>query len=186
MSQFSIFNTTIDGLKVIKRKPISDHRGFLTRIFCADQLKVAGWKSPIAQINQTITKKRGTVRGMHFQNTPHAEMKLVSCLQGEIWDVAVDLRKNSQSFLQWHAEKLSAENCCALLIPEGFAHGFQTLSDDCELIYLHTAPYAPEAEAGIRPNDPSLDISWPLDFFEISTRDANHPLIKDQFSGIEL
>jgi len=186
MSQFSIFETPIAGLKVIERKPIGDRRGFLARIFCADQLNVVGWQKPIAQINQTVTKKRGSVRGMHYQNTPHAEMKLVSCLQGEVWDVAIDLRKNSPSFLQWHAEKLSAENCRALLIPEGFAHGFQALSDDCELIYQHSAPYIREAEAGIRPNDPYLDIPWPLDFFEISIRDANHPLINDQFSGIKL
>lgn len=186
MSQFSIFDTPIMGLKVIERKPIGDQRGFLSRIFCADQLKSAGWVRPIAQINQTVTKKRGTVRGMHFQSMPHAEMKLVSCLQGEIWDVAVDLRKNSPSFLRWHAEKLSAENCRALLIPEGFAHGFQTLTGDCELLYLHSAPYVREAEAGIRPNDPCLDISWPLKISEISTRDSEHPLLNDQFTGIEL
>ena len=186
MGQFSIFDTPIEGLKVIQRETISDSRGFLSRIFCADQLRSAGWKNSIVQINQSITKKRGTVRGMHFQKSPHAEMKLISCLQGEIWDLAVDLRKNSPSFLKCHAEKLSAENCRALLIPEGFAHGFQTLSDDCELIYLHSAPYFPLAEAGIRPNDPCLNISWPLDFCEISTRDATHPLLDDQFSGIEL
>ena len=186
MSQFSIFDTPIAGLKVIERKPIGDHRGFLARIFCADQLKSAGWEKSIAQINQTVTKKIGTIRGMHFQNTPHAEMKLVSCLQGEIWDVAVDLRKKSPTFLKWHAEKLSAENCRGLLIPEGFAHGFQTLSDDCELIYLHSAPYVQQAEAGIHPNDSYLRISWPLDCFEISTRDATHPLLNDQFKGIEL
>lgn len=184
MSQFSIFNTPISGLKVIERKPAGDSRGFLARIFCDEQLKSAGWKKPIVQINQTVTKKRGTVRGMHFQNVPHAEMKLVTCLQGEIWDVAVDLRKNSSTFLKWHAEKLSAKNYRALLIPEGFAHGFQTLSDECELIYLHTAPYIRAAEAGIRPNDPYLDISWPLDLFEISTRDAEHPLLNNEFTGI--
>ena len=186
MSQFSIFDTPISGLKVIERKPISDHRGFLARIFCADQLKSAGWEKSIAQINQTVTKKVGTVRGMHYQITPYTEMKLVSCLQGEIWDVAVDLRKDSPTFLKWHAEKLSAENCHALLIPQGFAHGFQTLTDDCELLYLHSAPYVREAEAGIRPNDPCLDISWPLKISEISTRDSEHPLLGDQFTGIEL
>lgn len=186
MSQFSIFDTPIAGLKVIERKTIGDSRGFLARIFCADQLKSAGWEKPIAQINQTVTQKRGTIRGMHFQNAPHMEMKFISCLQGEIWDVAVDLRKNSPTFLRWHAEKLSSENCRALLIPEGFAHGFQTLTDDCELIYLHSAPYVREAEAGIRPNDLYLEIPWPLNFFEISTRDAEHPLLNDQFTGIEL
>lgn len=186
MSQFSIFDTPIEGLRVIEREPISDHRGFLARIFCADQLKSVGWEKPITQINQTVTKNRGTIRGMHFQNTPHAEMKLVSCLQGEIWDVAVDLRKNSKTFLYWHAEKLSSENSRALLIPEGFAHGFQALTDNCELLYLHSQVYVREAEAGIRFNDPILNIPWPLEFYEISKRDSEHPLLNDQFIGIEL
>lgn len=186
MSSFSIFDTPIKDLKVIERKPIGDSRGFLARIFCADQLKIAGWHIPIAQINQTLTRKRGTVRGMHFQNAPHAEMKLISCLRGEIFDVAVDLRHNSPTFLKWHAEKLSSENCRALLIPEGFAHGFQTLTDDCELVYLHSAPYIPASEAGIRAADSRLGILWPLDFSEISQRDSEHPLITDQFKGIEL
>ena len=186
MSSFSIFDTPIKDLKVIERKPIGDSRGFLARIFCADQLKIAGWHIPIAQINQTLTRKRGTVRGMHFQNAPHAEMKLISCLRGEIFDVAVDLRHNSPTFLKWHAEKLSSENCRALLIPKGFAHGFQTLTDDCELLYLHSAPYKPAAEGGIRPNYPHLAIAWPLDFCEISVRDSEHPLLNDLFKGIEI
>lgn len=186
MNNFSIIDTTIADLKLIERETIGDHRGFLARIFCAEQLKGAGWKKPIVQINQTITKKRGTVRGMHFQNTPHAEMKLVSCLQGEVWDVAVDLRKNSPTFLKWHAETLSSENCRAFLIPEGFAHGFQALSDNCELLYLHTSPYVREAEAGIQPSDSYLGIPWPLDICEISMRDTNHPPLNDKFMGIEV
>lgn len=186
MSQYSILDTSISDLKIIERRQIGDGRGFLARIFCADQLADAGWKKPIAQINQTVTKKRGTVRGMHFQNAPHAEMKLVSCLQGEIFDVAVDLRKNSPTFLCWHAEKLSSDNCRALLIPEGFAHGFQALTDDCELIYLHSASYVSNAESGVRPNDLRLNITWPLDFYEISKRDSEHPLLNDKFIGIEL
>jgi dTDP-4-dehydrorhamnose 3,5-epimerase len=186
MSHLSIFDTTIKDLKVIERKPIGDSRGFLARVFCADQLKGAGWNIPIAQINQTVTRKKGTVRGMHFQNNPHAEIKLVSCLRGEIWDVAVDLRHNSPTFLKWHAEKLSSENHRALLIPKGFAHGFQTLADDCELLYLHSAPYKLTAEAGIRATDSRLGILWPLDFSELSQRDSSHPLITDQFKGVEL
>lgn len=186
MHKFSILDTPIKDLKVIERRPIGDGRGFLARIYCEDGLKNAGWHSPISQINQTVTRKRGTVRGMHFQNSPHTEMKLVSCLRGEIFDVAVDLRHNSPTFLKWHAEKLSSENCRALLIPEGFAHGFQALTDDCELIYLHSAPYVPGSEAGVRATDPRLGISWPLDFYEISERDSKHPLITDQFKGIFL
>ena len=186
MGRFSIIDTPLAGLKVIKRESIGDSRGHLARIFCVDALKSAGWEKPIVQINQTITKRRGSVRGMHFQNPPYSEMKLVSCLHGEIWDVAVDLRKNSPTFLHWHAEHLSLDNQHALLIPEGFAHGFQTLSDNCELLYLHTAPYMPGVEGGIKPNDPKLGISWPLDFVEMSTRDAGHPEVGDQFTGIEL
>jgi dTDP-4-dehydrorhamnose 3,5-epimerase len=186
MSEFSIIDTPIIGLKVIERGLVGDQRGFLARIFCADQFKIAGWSKPIAQINHTATKKSGTIRGMHFQTPPYSEMKLVSCLQGEVWDVAVDLRKNSPTFLKWHAEKLSEENCRALLIPEGFAHGFQTLSDDCELIYLHSAPYIREAEAGIHSNDPMLSISWPFNLIEISIRDSKLPLLDEQFMGIEL
>ena len=186
MSQFTFTDTSIAGLKVIERKNICDSRGYLSRLFCANQLKEVGWRKSIVQINQTVTAKRGTVRGMHFQKTPHAEMKLVSCLRGEIWDVAVDLRRNSPTFLKWHAEKLSAENYRALLIPEGFAHGFQALSNDCELLYLHSAPYIREAESGIQPTDPRISVSWPLDIYEISTRDSEHPLLNDQFLAIQL
>jgi dTDP-4-dehydrorhamnose 3,5-epimerase len=186
MTQFSIVKTPIVGLKVIKRTPVVDSRGYLARLFCAEQLKEAGWMRPINQINQTLTKKRGTVRGMHYQCPPYSEMKLVSCIRGKILDVAVDLRKNSPTFLQWHAEELSAENHRALLIPEGFAHGFQTLSDDCELLYLHSAPYKSDAEGGVRPTDPMLSIDWPLEFYEVSQRDAGHPLLGPKFIGIEL
>jgi len=139
---------------------------------------------PISQVNQTVTKSRGTVRGLHYQRKPFAEIKLISCLKGKVWDVAVDLRKDSPTFLQWHSEELSSENHRALLIPEGFAHGFQTMSDDCELLYMHTAQYTREAEAGIRPNDPRLQISWPLEIYEISKRDTSHPLLNKKFKGI--
>jgi dTDP-4-dehydrorhamnose 3,5-epimerase len=186
MSSFSIIDTPIAGLKIIERKPIVDSRGFLSRIFCNDQLEKAGWKKSIAQVNETVTIKRGAVRGMHYQKKPNAEMKLVSCLHGEIWDVALDLRHDSPTFLQWHAEKLSAENCRAFMIPEGFAHGFQTLSDSCQLLYLHTMPYMQIAEAGIRPTDPRINISWPLAIHEISARDASHPLLDNQFTGINV
>lgn len=185
MSQFTAIDTPISGLKVVERKMVGDSRGFLSRIFCAEQLFKMGWHKPINQINQTLTKKRGTVRGMHFQLPPYSEMKLVSCIQGRIMDVAVDLRKNSPTFLQWHAEELSSENHRALLIPEGFAHGFQTLSDDCELLYLHSAQYKNDAEGGVRPTDPMLSIDWPLEFYEISQRDAEHPLLSAEFKGIE-
>jgi dTDP-4-dehydrorhamnose 3,5-epimerase len=186
MSTLAILNTHIDGIKIVERNLRGDNRGFLARLFCAEELAAAGWCKPVAQINHTFTQQQGTIRGMHFQHAPHAEMKLVTCLHGVIWDVAVDMRAGSPTFLQWHAEELSATNHRALLIPEGFAHGFQTLTDDCELIYLHTAAYAPAAEAGFHPQDPVLSISWPLPVTEISIRDASHPMLNHQFNGVLL
>jgi dTDP-4-dehydrorhamnose 3,5-epimerase len=186
MSRFTILDTPIADLKIVERQQLGDSRGFLARIFCADELAVAGWHKPIIQINQTFTQKQGTMRGMHFQRPPHVEMKLVTCLRGAIWDVAVDLRAGSPTFMQWHAEELSAANHRALLIPEGFAHGFQSLSGDCELIYLHSEAYAPEAEAGLNPQDPMLSISWPLAITELSARDAQHPMLDHHFKGVTL
>ena len=123
---------------------------------------------------------------MHFQLPPHAETKLVSCLRGEIFDVAVDLRKNSPTFLQCHGEVLSESNHRSLLIPEGFAHGFQALSDDCELIYLHTAAYEASAEGALNAIDQRLAIAWPMVITEISDRDRRHPMLAADFEGIEL
>ena len=186
MSRFSILDTPIADLKIVERQQLGDSRGYLARIFCAEELAAAGWHKPIAQINQTRTQKQGTIRGMHFQRLPHAEMKLVTCLRGAIWDVAVDLRACSPTFLKWHAEELSETNQRALLIPEGFAHGFQTLCDNCELIYLHTMTYTTEAEAGVNPKDPMLSIKWPLSVTELSARDTQHPMLGPQFVGVRL
>ncbi len=184
MSRFTIDDCPLAGLKTIVRHPVGDSRGFLSRLFCAEALGQAGWHRPIAQINHTYTARKGVVRGMHYQCPPHAEMKLVSCLRGEIWDVAVDIRSDSPTFLHWHAERLSATNGKALLIPEGFAHGFQALSDDVELLYCHSAAYSAEAEAGLSPVDPRLHINWPLEIAELSSRDARHEPINACFTGI--
>lgn len=184
MSRFTITDLPMAGLKRVQRQRLGDSRGFLARLFCADELAAAGWTQPIVQINHTFTAKQGTVRGMHFQRPPNAEMKLVSCIRGEVWDVAVDLRVGSPTFLHWHAERLSAENGCALLIPEGFAHGFQALTDDVELLYCHSAAYAAQAEGGLNPNDPRLGIAWPLAIAELSARDAGHALITADFEGV--
>lgn len=186
MSCFSVTDLPLVGLKLVERKRLGDDRGFLARLFCAEKLAAAGWKQPISQINHTYTAMLGTVRGMHFQHPPCAEMKLVSCIRGEVWDVAVDVRVNSPTFLRWHAELLSADNSRAMLIPEGFAHGFQALSCDCELIYLHSAAYSVEAEAGLNPQDPMLSISWPLDIINLSARDAQHSMLGHQFKGVVL
>ena len=186
MSRFTILDTPIADLKIVERQQLGDNRGFLSRLFCVEELAAAGWHKPIAQINQTLTQKQGTVRGLHYQNAPYAEMKLVTCLRGAVWDVVVDLRAGSPTFLQWHAEELSAANHRALLIPEGFAHGFQTLCDDCELIYLHSRAYTPGTEAGLNPKDPMLTITWPLAITELSARDAQHPILDPQFKGVTL
>ena len=179
MSRFTIVDTPLAGLKVIGRGRVGDHRGFLSRIFCAEELVHAGWKKPVAQVNHTFTQRQGTVRGMHFQRAPHAEMKLVSCIRGAVLDVAVDLRDSSPTLFQWHAEELTADNGSALLIPEDFAHGFQALTDNCELLYLHSAAYVQAAEAGVNPLDPRIGISWPFPITEISARDAGHPMLND-------
>ena len=133
-AHFKMFDTPLSGLKVLQRKPISDSRGYLERFFCTEELEALALGKHIAQINCTLTANLGTVRGMHFQRPPHAEIKFVSCLRGEVFDVAVDLRNNSPTFLCWHAEVLSADNHKTLVIPEGFAHGFQTLADNCEML----------------------------------------------------
>ena len=135
MKRLNVKDLPLQGLKLIERSRNSDSRGFLSRLFCREELIAAGWNKPIAQINHTYTSKQGAVRGMHFQKEPYTEMKLVSCVRGKIWDVAVDLRENSSTFLESYGEILSDENNAALLIPEGFAHGFQALTDNCELIY---------------------------------------------------
>ena len=184
--RFDLVDTPITDLKIVQRKPISDDRGFLSRLYCQDDFKLMGINKPISQINQTLTKKKGAVRGLHYQLAPFAEAKLVTCIKGEIFDVAVDLRRDSPTYLSWHAEVLSENNHKSFLIPEGFAHGFQTLSDDCELIYLHTAPYSKEHEKGLNYADKKLDINWPLEISEISDRDQTHTMIKDDFEGIVL
>lgn len=183
-SRFDIFDTPIPGMKRVQRKPIGDHRGYFERLFCTEELQSLLAGRSIVQINHSLTVQRGAVRGLHFQHPPHAELKLVSCLRGAVWDVAMDLRADSPTFLHWHAEELSADNARMLVIPEGCAHGFQVLEPESELLYLHTAFYAPEAEGGLRHDDPRLAIAWPLPVTDLSPRDQEHPLIDSHFSGL--
>ncbi len=183
-TRFEILATPISDLRILQRKPLGDDRGYLERLFCTEELHAVLSGKTIAQINHTLTASQGTVRGMHFQHPPHAETKFVSCLRGEVFDVALDLRNDSPTFLRWHAEILSADNHRSLVIPEGFAHGFQTLSDNCEMLYFHTAPHNPEAEGGLNVNDPRLGITWPLPVTGLSPRDAGHPPVKGDFAGV--
>jgi dTDP-4-dehydrorhamnose 3,5-epimerase len=186
LKRLHVIELGLSGLKVIERQRLSDPRGYLSRLFCRNELGAAGWMKPIAQINHTRTIQKGSIRGIHLQYPPHTEMKLVTCIRGKVWDVAVDLRANSPTFMKWEAQILSAENSKSLLIPEGFGHGFQTMQNDSELLYLHTEDYAPEAEVGLRFDDPSLSIDWPIRVENISIRDASHPFLTKEFKGIDL
>jgi dTDP-4-dehydrorhamnose 3,5-epimerase len=186
VGRFEFIPTALPGLFVIRRRRIEDSRGFLSRFYCADEFAATGFDKPLSQINVTLTRTRGAVRGMHFQRPPHAEGKIVSCLRGEVFDVAVDVRRHSSTLLRWHAEILSSANERALLIPEGFAHGFQALTDDCELLYLHTAAFEPSAEAALNAVDPRLAIAWPLDITEMSDRDRRHPMVAPEFEGLQV
>lgn len=186
MARFDIEPTPLAGLLLLKRHRIGDHRGYFERMFCQSELKAVLGERSIVQINHSFTARAETIRGMHFQHPPHAELKVVCCLRGEVFDVAIDLRRGSKTFLNWHAELLTADNQRSLMIPEGFAHGFQTLTADCELLYLHTAAYAPSAEAGINPLDPRLSITWPHPAKDLSDRDAGHPLLTESFAGLQL
>jgi dTDP-4-dehydrorhamnose 3,5-epimerase len=185
-SRFEILEKAIAGLVVLTRKPGSDARGSFERTFCSTELRELLKHRTISQINRSMTVERGAVRGMHFQYPPFAEVKFVSCLRGRVFDVAVDVRQNSPTLFQWHAEVLSEDNHKTLVIPEGFAHGFQTLTDHCELLYMHTAPYAPQCEGALNPRDPALAIAWPEPISQISPRDSAHPFIGDGFRGVTI
>ncbi len=174
-ARFTVIDTTIAGVRLIERQRVGDARGFLERLFCADELVGAGWVWPIVQINRTRTERRGTIRGMHFQRPPAAEAKLVTCVGGAVFDVALDLRDGSPTYGQAHAETLSEDNRRTLLIPPGCAHGFQALEDGAELLYLHSAAYAPAHEGGVDARDPALGIAWPTADPTLSDRDRGHP-----------
>lgn len=184
--RFDLTTTNLDGLFRIDHKPIADSRGFLSRLYCEQNFKYLGLATPVAQINQTFTKKKGTVRGLHFQYPPHTEAKVVSCIRGEVFDVAIDLRKNSPTFLKWHAEYLTENKQSSLYIPAGFAHGFQTLVDKCQLLYFHSNFHNQESEGVLNALDPALNIKWPHKITEMSDRDRLSPALVNDFEGIQL
>ncbi len=182
----NLTETIIPRVLVIENATFQDSRGAFARLFCSRELQTVVGQRTIVQINHSMTHSVGAVRGLHYQNPPHAEMKIVRCLKGRVFDVAVDLRQGSPTFLKWIAVELTPENRVALVIPEGCAHGFQVLEEDSELLYLHTAFYTPEAEGAVRYDDPSIDINWPLAPIDLSVRDLNHPHLKEDFKGIVL
>ena len=181
-----IIKTSIAGVNLVEGAPFVDTRGSFSRIYCEQELGKGIGSRRIVQINYSKTVAVGVVRGMHYQNSPHAEMKFIRCIKGSVWDVAVDLRANSSTLLKWHAGELTSENARMLVIPEGCAHGFQSLEPNSELLYLHTAFYTPEMEDGIAYNDPRLKITWPLPVTDLSARDKQFSPIPSSFSGIRV
>ena len=185
-NRFEISSTPINDLFVVKRLPRYDNRGFFERTFCRNDLIEAGIDWTPMQINRSRTSRKGSARGMHYQRPPHSEAKIVSCLKGRIFDVAIDLRKTSPTFRQWHGVELSEENNLSMVIPIGFAHGFQALTNHCELLYLHSNIYSPGSEAGINLRDEIINIEWPIAITEVSERDENLPSFSADQKGAEL
>lgn len=169
----------LDGAYRIDLERRGDERGFFARIFCEEEFAAHGLATHWTQCNMSFSALRGTLRGLHFQRPPAAETKLIRCTRGAIFDVIVDLRAGSETYGKWHAERLDSANHAMICVPEGFAHGFQTLTDDVEMFYCHSAPYCAVHEGGLRWNDPRLGIQWPLTETEISDRDRAFPLLHE-------
>ncbi|NND33202.1 MAG: dTDP-4-dehydrorhamnose 3,5-epimerase [Saprospiraceae bacterium] len=178
--------TEIKGVYTIDVDPFEDNRGWFARLYCRREFAAVGLHEDYVQVNQSVTHRKGSIRGMHYQLPPHAEVKLVRCLRGAVYDVAIDLRKGSPTFLNYYGLELSESNRRMIYIPKGFAHGFQTLTDECSLIYQHSAFYEPTAERGIRYDDPVIKIKWPLTISDISEKDKNLIFIDRLFDGIHI
>ena len=177
---------SLKGAYRVILEPFEDHRGHFARISCRHELARIGHQKEFVQINHSFTRKPGALRGIHFQHPPKSEIKMVTCLRGSVYDVIVDIREESPSFLNWHGEILSEDNNTMMYIPEGFAHGFQTLAPDTALLYLHTEFYDPQYEGGIRFDDPAIGIHWPREITDISERDTRYPKITNGFKGVTL
>ena len=181
--KLNIKNTNFEGLFIIEPNIFEDNRGSFSRIFCENELSSV-LDFNIKQINHSVTSKSGTIRGLHFQYEPNSEIKMIKCVKGSVFDVVVDIRRNSETFLKVFSIELSELNNKIIFIPKGFAHGFQALEDNTELIYLHSSLYKPSNEGALNPMDRILDITWPEDISNISEKDRNHPFITDKFKGI--
>jgi dTDP-4-dehydrorhamnose 3,5-epimerase len=166
--------TSLGDAYIIELERLEDERGFFARTFCQDEFAAHGLKSLFVQCNVSFNEKRGTLRGMHYQDKPHEEAKLVRCTRGAVFDVIIDIRRESSTYKQWIGVELTADNRRMLYIPEGFAHGFQTLEDGSEMFYQMSEMYRPELARGIRWNDPAFAIRWPLPSPIISARDAGY------------
>lgn len=182
----NIHPTPIADLMLIETVPIRDERGQFVRVFCQTECAEVRPQLRWAQINISETTHKGSVRGMHFQYPPAAEAKLIRCLRGRVFDVAVDLRAGSPTFLHWHGVELSADGPMQFFIPEGFAHGFQALTDNAQLLYMHTSEWNRQHEGAVRHDDPLLSIAWPLPVTTVSEKDRSIRLVDDTFVGIDV
>jgi dTDP-4-dehydrorhamnose 3,5-epimerase len=178
------FNTNFDDLWLIETESNIDNRGFLTRLFCKKEFDKINFYKEFVQENLTLTKTKGTFRGFHYQLPPHSEAKLVRCISGKVLDIVIDLRKDSKTFLNSFSVELDSSKLNMILIPEGFAHGFQTLTDNSMMLYLHSNFYNSNFERGIRYNDPAIKFELVMPITNISERDKNHSLIQNEFEGI--
>jgi len=175
----------LEGAAEIQCPPIRDHRGWFVRYFCQKELYQLNGGCEIQQVNSSLTVNRGSVRGLHFQHPPYAEEKIVRCISGRVFDVMVDIRKGSPTLGQWHAVTLDAEEMNMIYIPKGFAHGFQTLDDNCQILYLHTEFHNHESEDGFCYDSPMLNIPWPIEVTDLSERDRNLRYLEPSFEGVE-
>lgn len=178
--------TPLDGAYTIDLDRLGDERGFFARVFCTEEFSKIGLIDSFVQINNSLTGDKGTLRGMHYQLPPAAEVKVVRCIQGVLFDVILDLRPDSSTFGEWFGETLTAENRRMMYVPKGFAHGFITLEENTEAFYLAGAAYDPEQERGIRYNDPRFNIEWPMEPAAVSDKDNNWPDFDPQWHGVEL
>ena len=175
----------IAGAAVIQAEPRGDERGVFARWFCKRELAELLGEKQVVSINYSCTEDAGTIRGMHYQRKPALDMRFARCIRGEVYDVILDLRANSPTFLQWHAERLTSQEMNMIAVPEGVAHGFQAIEPGSEMLYLHTGYYVPEHEGGVRFDDPAIGIDWPMAPTVVSQRDRSHPLLDESFRGIE-
>ncbi len=185
MDRLKITKTQLCGLYLIEDNISRDQRGRFSRVFCSDELRGIFEPDVIEQVNLSYTATAGTVRGMHFQRAPYQEAKVVRCVAGSIFDVVIDLRRGSPTYLKLYTRVLSGVGGEMLVIPKGYAHGFQSLEPDSIVLYLHNVAYSPLSEDGLNPLDPSLSIPWPLPVINLSARDMQHPVISSEFTGLD-
>lgn len=186
MDRFTFEKTDISGVYVVTPKKIIDNRGYYERFFCSDEFKELGFTDTVKQINHSQTTSKGVIRGFHYQKPPYCEMKLVRCINGSIFDVALDLRKDSPTFMKHFSCELTSTNGTYLLIPEGVAHAFQTTSDLSEILYIVNKKYTPSSDVAINPMDPTIHVKWPLNVNKELSKELKAPLISQDFQGIDV